>query len=77
MWFAYSFTVAELAKIYAGLVQDKDSDGYGKLCVKILILLEDSSVNSTILKIGKGKVLLKKVQMDYLVWLSTPDYQMG
>ena len=74
-----SNTVAELAKIYAGLVRDKDSDWiWEAMCKHPDLVGGFNRLDSTILKIGKGKVIAKE-GADGLLGLAIehPDYPNG
>ena len=71
-----SNTVAELAKIYAGLVQDKDSDWiWEAMCKNPDLVGGFNRLDSTILKIGKGKVIAKEGADGLLgMAIEHPDY---
>ena len=72
-------TVAELAKIYAGLVQDKDSDWiWEAMCKNPDLVGGFNRLDSTILKIGKGKVIAKEGADGLLgMAIEHPDYPNG
>ena len=74
-----SNTVAELAKIYAGLVQDKDSDWiWEAMCKNPDLVGGFNRLDSTILKIGKGKVIAKEGADGLLgMAIEHPDYPNG
>tara|TARA_B100001778_G_C18604384_1_gene638986 strand:- start:4795 stop:5910 length:1116 start_codon:yes stop_codon:yes gene_type:complete len=56
-----SNTVSELAKIYAGLVRDKDEDWiWEAMCRHPDLVGGFNRLDSTILKIGEGKVIAKE-----------------
>ena len=74
-----SNTVSELAKIYAGLVQDKDSDWiWEAMCKHPDLVGGFNRLDSTILKIGKGKVIAKEGADGLLgMAIEHPDYPKG